>query len=424
VSIAAPVIGLYRGLGAVLEPFASMFLSRRLKAGKEDGARLRERLGHAALARPEGRLVWLHAASVGETISVLPLVEALARHATVLLTTGTITSADLAGKRLPAGAIHQFVPLDLPRAGARFLDHWRPDMAILAESELWPGLMQSCARRGIPLGIVNGRMSDRSFRRWQKLHGTARALLSPLAFCLAQSDIDSARYAELGAPAISPGNLKFDVPALPFSTDERDTLRARLGSRPVLLAASTHPGEEAEVIAAAALVREREPDLLTIIVPRHPQRGEEIANLCAGGGISASRRSLGALPGPADVIHIADTLGELGLFFALADLAFIGGSLVPHGGHNPIEAVKLGAPVLSGPHVSNFTFVFDELRQENAFMEIADAAALAAVTTRLLASRDERQALAARASAAFARHEGALARTLDVVLPLLAEGKR
>jgi 3-deoxy-D-manno-octulosonic-acid transferase len=402
----------YAGVSHLITPLAKPFLAKRLARGKEDAARLGERLGKASLTRPEGRLVWVHAASVGETVSVLPLIGEMVKSGTVLLTTGTVTSAELAAKRLPQGAIHQFVPLDLASATARFLDHWRPDLAILTESELWPNLMFGCFSRDIPLGIVNGRMSERSHRGWKRLSGPVRGLLAPLAFCLAQSDADAQRYADLGAPAISLGNLKFDVPPLPFDAAERDALRDAITPRPVFVAASTHPGEEEAVIMAAMEARARLPDLLTIIVPRHPERGAQIAALAESGGLIAPRRSLGAHPDALDTLYIADTLGELGLFYALADLAFIGGSLVEVGGHNAIEAVKLGVPVLSGPHVKNFTHLFNVLGQAQAYREVADQAALAAELVALLSNPAARAQLAANASAAMTSHEGALARSL------------
>lgn len=411
----------YSAVSRGLAPLAMPFLNKRLARGKENPARLRERLGHASLPRPEGRLIWIHAASVGETVSILPLIGEMVRYGTVLLTTGTVTSAELAAKRLPQGAIHQFVPLDLAGATARFLDFWRPDLAIFTESELWPNLMFGCFKRAIPLGIVNGRMSERSHRGWARLGRAARGLIAPLSFCLAQSEADQQRYADLGAPATSPGNLKFDVPPLPFSAEERASLREAITPRPVFVAASTHPGEEELVIAAAMEARSRFPDLLTIIVPRHPERGAEIAALAASGGLVAPRRSLGAKPDALDTLYIADTLGELGLFYALADLAFIGGSLVDIGGHNAIEAVKLGAPVLSGPSLRNFAFVFQELAAVDGYVGVADGAALGVALKALLADPARRAELAANASGAIARHEGALARTLTHLAPWLGK---
>ena len=411
----------YRGLSVLLEPLQRPFLARRLARGKERADRMQEKCGIPGLARPDGRLIWVHAASVGETVSILPLVNRLVAHGAVLLTTGTVTSAEIAAKRLPAGAFHQFLPLDTAGSVERFLDHWRPDLGMLTESELWPNLMMDAFSRGLPLGIVNGRMSERSHAKWQRLPQTAASLLEPLAFCLAQSDEDARRYAALGAPATSPGNLKCDVPALDYDETARTALRDAIGARPVLVAASTHPGEEEQVIAAAALARQILPDLLTIVVPRHPERGEAVAALCAADDPEVTRRSLSRMPDRASRLHVADTLGELGLFYALADVAFIGGSLVPVGGHNPIEAIKRDAPVITGPAVANFRFVFEELREAQACRFIRDEQGLAEAVVSLVAGAGLEEA--SRARDVVRRHEGALDRTMAVLLPLLSKAR-
>ena len=416
----------YRAAGYLAPLILAPFLKRRLARGKEDAARQHERWGRPSITRPEGVLVWLHAASVGETMSILPLTARLTGAGRkVLLTTGTVTSAELAASRLPEGAIHQFVPLDLPGGAARFISHWRPDLAIFCESELWPNLMLETKKAGIPLGIVNGRMSARSAKSWQRLPATARALLGDLAFCLAQSEADGARYAALGAPAKSAGNLKFDAPPLPVDTDELDRLHKAIGRRPVFLAASTHPGEEMLVLEAAAGIRNAEPDVLTIIVPRHPARGEEIAALCAAGGLMPTMRSRGEAPDDLTTFYLADTLGELGLFFSLATISFMGGSLVPTGGHNPIEPAKLGAPMLHGPEVHNFKDIFAAFDAAGAAIPIADAAELAREVVRLIGDDAARIRLAANARVIATANEGALETTLRVIdgfLPMAETG--
>jgi len=409
-------IRLYRLAGRAFTPFARVMLRRRLAAGKEHPARLTEKLGHAGVPRPAGSLVWVHAASVGETLSILPLVERLTlggHH--VLLTSGTVTSAELAAARLPKGAIHQFAPLDLPAVVRRFLDHWRPDLALFCESELWPNLMLACRTRGIPLGIVNGRLSERSARRWQRLGGLARALLSGLSFCLAQSREDCARYASLGAPAVFPGNLKFDVAPLPVDGEALLALEKAIGRRPVFLAASTHPGEEEQVLEAAARLRDNEPDLMTIIVPRHPARSAEIEALCRAGGLHPAVRSRGETPDALSTLYLADTLGELGLFYSLATIAFIGGSLVPIGGHNPIEPAKLGAPILHGPEIANFRDIYAVLDREGAAIAITDPATLAEAAAGLIAAPARREALATHAGRIAKENEGALDATLRLL---------
>jgi 3-deoxy-D-manno-octulosonic-acid transferase len=412
----------YRLFSYGAAPFLPFLLRRRLARGKEDASRLHERLGRPTRPRPAGQLIWLHGASVGETMSILPLIERLVAFGPVMLTTGTVTSAKLVENRLPEGAFHQFVPLDSPGAVARFLAHWKPDLGLLCESELWPNLMIEAHRQGIPLGIVNGRMSDRSFRRWSKLGGFIRALLAPLAFCSAQSEGDAERFRALGAASISPGNLKFDVPPLPYANGELTRLRERIGARPVLVAASTHPGEESQIIEASRKIAHDIPDLLTILVPRHPQRGEELANLLQERGISPLRRSLGAEPESNSRFFIADTLGELGLFYRLGTLALIGGSLVEHGGHNPIEAIKCGCPCVSGPHIGNFKDIFADLLSQGGTELVETGTAMADRLRALLQDSEARNTLHTRASQALSRHEGALERTIVALSPLLKPG--
>ena len=413
-------LALYAFTGRIAGPALGYYLRRRMARGKEDPARLPERWGIAAIARPAGKLVWVHGASVGEMLSVLPLIERLCQQGVrVLLTTGTLTSAELAAKRLPKGAIHQFVPLDVPQAATRFFDHWKPDLALFVESEFWPNLMREAFARRVPLGLVNGRMSERSFARWQSRRSLAEALLAPLDFALAQSPGDAQRLAALGAPALFGGNLKFDAKALPVDHKQRAALAAAIGPRPILLAASTHPGEEAQILIAAAMLRNKEPELLTIIVPRHPERGDEIAALSASGGMMALQRSKGDVPDDLTPLYIADTLGELGLFYSLASVAFIGGSLVDVGGHNPIEPARLGTPILTGPDVKNFADIYAEFIARGAALEVADAKALAEVAARLMRDGAARAALAENARTVAEENAGAIDTALEAVLTRL-----
>jgi 3-deoxy-D-manno-octulosonic-acid transferase len=413
---------LYRGLGHMLSPLMPFLLQRRLARGKEDAGRIDERLGHPGQPRPEGVLVWLHAASVGETASVIALVQRLvASGRQVVLTTGTVTSAALAASRLQKGAIHQYVPLDTPGAARRFLDHWRPDLAIFCESELWPGLVVETLQRRIPLGLVNGRMSARSARRWARFPATARALLGNLAFCLAQSAEDCARFERLGADAMVSGNLKFDTAALPIDGDALLRLEKALRGRPMFLAASTHPGEEEMVLEAAGRIRESVPDLLTVLVPRHPARGEEIAATCAAGGLVPARRSRGDMPDDMMTLYLADTLGELGLFFSLASVVFMGGSLVPIGGHNPIEPARLGAPILHGRHTDNFQDIYSAFDEDGAAILVRDTKDLADTAARLIADPRARALMTERARRLVEAGKGGLEtsmRAIDALLPI------
>jgi 3-deoxy-D-manno-octulosonic-acid transferase len=414
----------YRLASILASPLVKAYLGRRLKRGKEDPARLSERFGMASQPRPAGRLIWIHAASVGETLSILPLITRIcAAGPQVLLTTGTLTSAQLVAQRLPSGARHQFVPIDIASAVTRFLDHWQPDLAVFCESELWPNLIGESHRRAIPVGIVNGRMSARSFKTWRRLPRFAHALLGPLAFCLAQSLEDTAHYAKLGAKAHSIGNLKYDNAALPFDSGEAETFRKTIAHRPVLLAASTHPGEEAILLRVYAKLREDFPDLLLILVPRHPERGAELAVLIAESGQVLAQRSRSMALTRKTQIYLADTMGELGLFYGIADLAIIGGSLEPIGGHNPIEAARAGIPILTGPHFHHFSAVFEGFLAAGAAMQATDEADLLNIARTLLKDAAARAALATAASAFIKTQEGALERSFAHLAPYLFEAK-
>ncbi|CAA7620108.1 3-deoxy-D-manno-octulosonic acid transferase [Magnetospirillum sp. UT-4] len=406
---------LYRLATTLLGPLIGLYLKRRLARGKEDPARFPERMGRPGRPRPEGRLVWLHGASVGEALSLLPLVERLlGRGLNVLMTTGTVTSARLMAERLPAGAIHQFVPVDRPPWVARFLDHWRPDLVLWAESDFWPNLIEAVGRRSIPLVLVQGRVSARSFAGWQRARGFIARLLSRFELCLGQTPGDAERLAALGAPRTAcAGNLKLAVPPLPCDEAELARLRTIIGGRPVWLAASTHPGEEAVAAGVHARLRDRLPGLLTIVVPRHPHRGPEVAAEMAILGLAASRRSAGA--DPAGDLYVADTMGELGLFLRLAPVAFVGKSLTVEGGQNPFEPARLGAAVLFGPRMSNFADMAAAMLAAGAAEEVADEAALAEAVGRLLA---DPELLAGRRAAALAWAE-AEAGALDAVLAVL-----
>lgn len=406
----------YRAFGQLVAPLVGLMLERRAAQGKEDRARLPERLGRAGQTRPEGRLVWIHGASVGEVLSVLPLVARLLERRSdlsVLLTSGTVTSAQILAERLPPRALHQFVPIDLPAAVVRFLDHWRPDAAVWVESELWPNLILDTAARGVPMALVQGRMSARSKRGWSRAPRTARRLLGAFRLCLAQSVADADRFAALGAPAPrSVGNLKFAAQPLPVDEAELARLRAAIGRRPVWIAASTHDPEEQAMAAAHRLLTARWPDLLTVVVPRHPARGEAVAQLLGG----APLRSRGETPGGC---YVADTMGELGLFYRLAQVAFVGGSLIPHGGQNPLEPARLGLPVLHGPSMFNFTDAVEALAAVGASRTVNDAAELAEAVAALLADAEGCRQRGAAARKVADSGEEALDAVAEALLPLI-----
>ncbi|MGQ7792293.1 3-deoxy-D-manno-octulosonic acid transferase [Faunimonas sp. B44] len=414
-------LALYSGLGRGIEPFLGTVLERRARRGKEDAARRGERFGFASLPRPSGPLVWVHAASVGETNAVLPLVDLIvARGLAVLTTTGTVTSAEIAARRLPQGAFHQYVPVDTPGAVRRFLAHWRPDLAIFVESELWPQAVASLHRSAVPLVIVNGRLSERSFRSWQRFRAGARAIFGKVALCAAQTDADAERFRALGAPhVLAVGNLKFDAPPLQAEPAPLADLRKAIGERPVFFGASTHPGEEAAVVSALPRMREARADLLTIIAPRHPERGPAVAEEVEAAGLSVALRSAGALPGGGTAVYVADTIGEMGLWFRLAQAAFLGGSMMPRGGQNPIEAAQLAVPVLHGPGVENFAEIYAELDRAGGAFAVSDAAGLGTRAAELLDRPDLARAAGAAARNCVARFEGALDRTMAALAPIV-----
>jgi 3-deoxy-D-manno-octulosonic-acid transferase len=423
-SAAMPLTLRLYGLAATLAtPVAPLVIAMRTMRGKEDPKRSAERRGRASRPRPKGPLIWLHGASVGEAVTVLPLAERLAeRGFAVLLTSGTVTSASVVARRKAKGVIHHYVPLDIPAFVRRFLDHWRPDLAIFAESELWPSMIVEAHRRRVPLVLVNARMSRRSFERWRRLPRTIGPLLRRFEACLAQSAEDASRFAALGAPHVAaPGNLKFDAPAPPADPARLASLRAAVAPRPIVLAASTHPGEEAVLADVHLGLKRRVPGLLTIIAPRHPDRGDDIAAELAQRGLVIVQRARGVLPDSGTDIYLADTVGELGLFYRLSRIVFVGGTLVPHGGQNPIEPAKLGCAILHGPHVDNFRDAFEVLDQTGGARAVGDTRALGSALARLLHDHAGVEEMARAAGSAVGTLGGALDRTLGALDPYLMQ---
>ncbi len=413
----------YRRLAAAATPLTSILLAKRLKRGKEHPVRIGERRGETAVARPSGPLVWTHGASVGEMLSLMPLVEHLrAKGFAVLMTSGTVTSAKLAERRLPPGVIHQFIPIDTPKFIIRFLEHWRPNLALFSESDLWPNLIIESTGRGIPLILVNARLSEQSFYRWRYAPTTIATLLRRFDLCLAQSGLDAERYAHLGAPRVNvTGNLKLDVPAPPVDEQKLTAMQAAIAGRPLIAAASTHPGEETLVIDAHLRLRRSFPGLVTILAPRHPERGRGILDIARLGGLSAALRSSGQLPNRATDVYVADTMGELGLLYRLAPIVFIGGSLVRHGGQNPIEAAKLGAAILHGPHVWNFTEIYAALDKARGAERVTDVGKLTVRLGAWLTDAAERTRVSDAALRTVDLLGGALERTLAALEPYLMQ---
>lgn len=372
-SLAQTAYGLATGL---LEPLAGTVLRRRAAAGKENAARLAERLGRASLARPDGPLVWLHGVSVGESLSLLPLIEALKTKrtdVTVLVTSGTVTAAEVLAQRLPAGVIHQFAPVDAPGAARRFLDHWRPHAAIFVESELWPNLLASAKRRKVKLALLSARMTEESAAGWARAPAMARELLGAFDLVLPQDADTERRLAGLGASVGPQLNLKLVGAAPPVDAAALKVLRKQVGKRKVVLAVSTHPGEE-PLIAEA--VRQATTDALLILAVRHPERGPEVAAALHGFGVA--RRGAGEALTAQKEIYVVDVLGELGLLLSVADVAVMGGSFFEGiGGHNPLEPARMAVPVVTGPHHFNARDVYAEMFARVAAIEARDGADLA-----------------------------------------------
>ncbi|MGH6966442.1 MAG: 3-deoxy-D-manno-octulosonic acid transferase, partial [Phenylobacterium sp.] len=371
-------LALYAAATGLLEPLAPALLRSRAKAGKEDPARLNERLGRPTATRPEGPLIWLHGVSVGESLSLLPLIEALkARRPDValLVTSGTVTSAALLAQRLPKGVIHQFAPVDSPGAAARFLDHWRPSAALFVESELWPNLILAARARNVRLALLSARITEGSARGWARAPASAAAVLATFDLILPQDEATADRLTGLGARIGPQLNLKLAGPAPPVDESLVATLAPAVSGRKVVLAASTHPGEE-PLIAQA--VRAAAPDALLIVAPRHPDRGLQVAADLKGVGFDVTRRAAGEPLVAGTTAYVADTLGELGALFSVADVVVMGGSFVEGvGGHNPLEPARLGRAIVTGPHVFNARDVYAEMFEEAAAIEAADPEALA-----------------------------------------------
>ena len=388
---------IYRSLSRAAEPVANFALERRLKAGKEDPGRVRERRGQPSRPRPDGPLVWIHGASVGESLSVIPLVRRLRElrpDLQFMVTTGTITSAKLMAERLPEGAFHQYVPLDHPDFVRGFLNHWRPDAAIFVESEFWPNLILGAREKTVFMALVNARISPRSFDDWKRQPNAIKFILSSFDAIIAQDYPNADRLMTLsGGPVEMLGNLKHAAAPLPAEEEEIERLSREIGYRSTWLAASTHPGEEEIALAAHKLLQSRFDDLLTIIAPRHPNRGGEIEELAKEQGLRTARRSKGE-PISDDVdVCIADTLGELGLLYRLSDIAFVGGSITPKGGHNPLEPARLGAAILHGTHTFNFVETYRDMRKAGGAALVRNERELATAVRRLLSDDKTREAM-------------------------------
>ncbi len=426
----SPALIVYRLLTRLLEPLAPRLLDARARQGKEDPVRVDERLGLTTVARPAGDLVWLHGVSVGETLSLLPVVERIRRQRpdlAILVTSGTLTSAQLLAQRLPAGVIHQFAPVDAPGAVAAFLDHWQPSLAVFVESELWPNLILEARRRGVKLVLASARITERTVEGWRRFPSAVRQILCAFDRILPQDETSAARLHSLGARIDGHVNLKLSGEAPPHDAAAFTRLSAAIGDRPVVVAASTHDGEEIAIVRALDKLADR---LCLILVPRHPARSADIATALTRDGYRFARRSQGHEPDRDTDLYLADTLGEMGLFLRLADVVVMGGSFSaelekpPVGGHNPLEPARLGKPAVTGPDMSNWATVTDALVEAGGLAIVQAPWDLPAVLAPLLANTDAARVMGERGRRAATEAGSGLDRLWETLAPLLPQPPR
>jgi 3-deoxy-D-manno-octulosonic-acid transferase len=420
--VATPLLyGLWVGASALLVPFVARSEVRKLRNAGVSVDRAHEKLGHATERRQDGQLIWFHGASVGESLSVLALIDRMGRmlpEAQFLITSGTATSAQLIASRLPRNTVHQFAPLDAPGPLKRFLAHWRPDAALFVESELWPQMLRRTHAAGARMAMVNARMSSRSIDSWRKRPALARYLFEVFDLILTQNDMMAEALVSINAPAdrVARGiNLKSMAGPLPVDDDLLFEARASLGHRPVWVASSTHEGEEEIVLKAHANLLERCPDLCLILAPRHPERGDTVAQMIKDNGFSMTRRTAGEMPG--GQVYLADTMGELGTWYRLSDIVFLGGSLLPIGGHNPFEVAHAGSVCINGPHFMNFIETYNELQSRGASLSVKGETDLAQAVYWMLTDDRSRKKLSQRGLKVVYRQ----GKTLDMIATRLVK---
>lgn len=386
-------IKIYNTLIAILYPLViKRYIKKRLHKGKEDKERFNERIGRPKMPRPEGKLVWLHGASVGESVSMLPLIQKILDtypDAHVMVTTGTVTSADVMNKRLPERAFHQYIPIDNPFYTTRFVRYWHPEVALWFESEFWPAMLSSIRRKNIPLILINGRISNKSFKRWQQFDFVCKELLSCFSLCLGQSEEDAYRLQVLGATnTMCLGNLKYAGLPLPIDEKKKKEITKQIEKRTFWLASSTHNDEEIRIAKVHKRMKAKFPDLLTIIAPRHPHRGPEIKSEIEKIELKVALRSAGEKITATTDIYVADTIGEMGIWYDIANIVFIGGSLIPHGGQNFIEPSKMRDAVIVGPHMHNFTDAMNRAKRADAIIQVTDTLELEEILQQLLENKE------------------------------------
>ncbi len=414
-------VSLYRAATYVGYPLIAAYLAVRKSRGKEDLNRFGERMGYASKPRPEGKLVWLHGASVGETLSMLPLInkiQELYPDVNILVTSGTVTSAQLMAKRLPEKAFHQYIPIDCMAQVTRFVDYWKPDLVLWLESEFWPNILSVISKRNIPLVLVNGRVSDRSFKRWKKMPRFSAQIQDMFVKSFGQTQEDADRLKAIGAKNTAcVGNIKFASAPLPVDAEELKRMQEQIGKRPCWTAGSTHAGEDGVIVNVHKALKEKIPNVLTIVAPRHPNRADEIEEIFKKAGLNVARRSRKEDIQPKTDIYLADTIGEMGLFYRLGEAAFVGGSMIPFGGQNIIEPARLGKAVLCGQYMMNFREIVKRAKEADALFVAENESELALALTDLLTDQkllDKKQ----KNAESFATAES---NVLDRLMPQLAE---
>lgn len=418
----------YTLITARAKPLFDKVLQKRIAKGKEDAQRLDERRGIATLERPKGKLIWVHAASVGEAQSALILIDHLLKVDTaihILVTTGTRTSAARMEEALPERAFHQFIPLDHPEWVANFLEHWKPDTALWMESELWPNMLGAMKEQGIPAALINARLSEKSMGRWRFVKSSIAELLSTFQVILAQSERDAQNFQSLGAKhVIATGNLKYSASPLPYNEDDFKAIKGIIGQRPVVVYASTHDGEEEIAADIHDILANAFPDILTIIVPRHPDRGHAIEETLVKkhAGVLA-RTQVKNLPDEETQIYIANTLGEMGLFYRLSEIVYVGRSLSNDGGggHNPLEPALLNCVVLHGARIQNLKDIYDDMQAHNACIAVQNAAELAQKIEWLLSDSEERENFINRARDFSNAKTHVIESVMEHIAPILDE---
>ena len=417
-------VRVYSALSRVVAPIAYARVKRKLSAHGTAPGRIPERMGHSTAERPAGPMVWFHAASVGESLSVLRLITHMGQTdpgLSFLITSGTATSAEVLAGRLPPRCQHQFAPLDSRPAVKRFLAHWSPDAAVFVESELWPNMLGLTAGLDIPLALLNARISDKSARNWKRFPQTARHLMSHFRMIHTQDARTTGHLHDLGLMQAQTGqNLKSASGPLPFDQATFDQFKAAFGNRPIWVASSTHPGEEDMVLDAHRVLLDKTPDLLLVLVPRHPERAAEIETLISDRNLSHSKRSTGAMPARGDHVYLADTMGETGLWYALSDIVCLGGSFAPVGGHNPYEPAFAGAAILHGPLYANFARAYADMLAARASISVETTAELTQAVQALLSDPGHLKDMGGRAMTFATAQQDALAEISETLFNALS----